>query len=225
MHANRTTSSKRKHQVFLVDDHPILRQGWKELLKSTGELECCGEAEDAPEALRRILDSEPDLVILDITLKKGDGLELIKQLRAQECRSRLLVCSMHDETLYAERALHAGARGYVSKEATADDLLAAIRKVLAGKVWLSESMSQRVLRRIADGDQALEKSPIDQLSDRELEVLGLIGQGLSTREIAENLNLSVKTIDTYRENLKAKLNLPSANELIRYAVVWTQQSR
>jgi DNA-binding NarL/FixJ family response regulator len=218
------SATSQSRGVFLVDDHPMLRQGLKELLDSMG-LQCCGEADDEPTALQEIPRRSPDLVIVDISLKKGDGLELIKKLKAQGCEAPALVSSMHDEKIYAERALHAGARGYISKDAPTETLIKAIKRVLDGGIYLSEAMSQRALQRVVDGDPELSQSPIDLLSDRELEVLELIGKGLATREIAERLGLSVKTIDTYRENLKTKLNLSTANELIRYAVIWTQTGR
>lgn len=210
-------------RILVVDDHPMLRHGLREIVEPLADLDFCGEAEDAASAVEQFNKLQPDLVLVDISLRQGDGLELIKQIKALSDDAKMLVCSMHDEKIYAERCLQAGARGYVNKQEPTEVLLGAIRRVLDGAVYLSPDMSQRMLERVAGGDKELTGSPVDNLSDRELEVLQLIGQGLGTRQIAERLNLSVKTIDTYRENLKTKLNVRTANELIRYAVIWSQE--
>jgi DNA-binding NarL/FixJ family response regulator len=210
-----------KARVFIVDDHPIVRQGLSELISHELDLEVCGEAVDADCALGTIDDAKPDVVVLDISLGKGmGGVELIKEIKARHEDVKMIAWSMHDEKLYAERCLSAGALGYISKEAPPEDFLAALRKVLSGKVYLSENMSDRLLSRIAKGTDELQKPSIEALSDRELEVFELIGKGMTTRQIAQNLHLSVKTVETYRENLKVKLNLPNSTELVRHAVQW-----
>jgi DNA-binding NarL/FixJ family response regulator len=213
--------TERTRRVLIVDDHALVRSGLSELIGHEAGLEVCGEASDAATALTKVKETQPDIVIVDIMLKEGSGVELIKQIRALDPSIRMLVTSMHDERLYAERVLNAGAMGYVSKQEPAEKVIQAIRQVLAGRVYVSEQMADRVLRRVSHGAEDPKQSPLDALSDRELEVLNLIGQGLSTRQIAEQLHLSVKTIDTYREHIKSKLNLKTANELVRYAVAWT----
>jgi DNA-binding NarL/FixJ family response regulator len=207
-------------QVLIVDDHPLLRRGLAELIDDQADLACCGQAETAPAALEMALRDRPDLVVIDISLARGDGLDLVKQIRAQDRSIKTLVYSMHDEKIYAERALAAGASGYISKQEPTDTVLRAIRRVLSGHVHVSEAVSSRMLQRMAHKGDDPGGSPVQRLSDREVQVLRLIGEGLSTRQIAGRLGLSVKTIDTYREHLKAKLNLETANELIRYAVIW-----
>lgn len=210
-----------KARILIVDDHPIVRQGLAELISSELDLELCGEAVDAEDALRVIDDVKPDVAILDISLGKGiGGVELIKEIKTRHENVKMLAWSMHDEKLYAERCLSAGALGYISKEAPSEDFLAALRKVLNGRIYLSEYMSDRLLSRIAKGDDEIQKSSIEALSDRELEVFELIGKGMTTRQIAQNLHLSVKTIETYRENIKVKLNLANSAELVRHAVQW-----
>lgn len=221
-----TTGRKRKldapaGRILLVDDHALVRRGLAEMIDREPDLEVCGEAADASRALDLIETAEPELVIVDITLKEGSGLELIKQIKVRHPSVRMLVLSMHDEKIYAERALRAGATGYLNKEEPADNVIEAIREVLAGRIYLSGQMADRILHRLVDREADLERSPIDALSDRELEVLELIGRGLTTRQIARELRLSRKTVDTYRENLKAKLQLSTAAELVRFAVAWT----
>jgi DNA-binding NarL/FixJ family response regulator len=210
-----------KSRVLLVDDHSLVRAGLAKLVASQEDLEVCGEASDAAAALRLIRRHEPDLVIVDLTLREGSGLELIKQAAALDSSIKMLVLSMHDELLYAERALAAGAMGYVSKQEPSRVVMEAIRRVLEGRVYTSEEIAERVLRRSTGKAKSEGGLPTDVLSDRELEVLGLLGDGLNTREIAERLNLSTKTIDTYRENIKSKLGLNNANELLRFAVAWS----
>lgn len=228
MAKQKTRSTARKRQlgegvarIALIDDHALLRRGLAELINSEDDLEVCGEAADPSSALELIEREQPDLSVVDISLQEGSGLELIKQIKSQHPDVDVIVLSMHDENLYAERTLRAGAKGYVNKEAAADTVIKAIREVLAGRVYLSDRMSDRILHRIVDRDAMPEESPIDTLSDRELEVLELIGRGLTTRQIARQLHLSRKTIDTYRDHLKTKLQLNTANELVRYAVAWT----
>jgi DNA-binding NarL/FixJ family response regulator len=202
---------------LIVDDHPLVRRGLTQLIADEPDLKVCGEAADASEALRQVRATHPALVVIDISLKSSNGIELIKQIKALDKQIMMLVLSMHDESLYAERALHAGAMGYIEKEQATDHIIEAIRHVLEGKVYLSGDMTERLLQRIA-GLERLEHSAIDRLSDRELEVFELIGSGLTTRQIAEKVHLSVKTIETHRDNIRTKLKLGSGAELIHYAV-------
>jgi DNA-binding NarL/FixJ family response regulator len=208
-------------RVLIVDDHALVRRGLAELIDQQADLEVCGEAEDISEALDIIEREQPDFAVVDISLKDGSGLELIKQVKARYPDVRMLALSMHDEKLFAERALRAGAEGYLNKQEPAEKVIEAIRAVLDGRVYLSDEMADRVLHRLVDKDESVGESLVDTLSDRELEVLELIGRGLTTRQIANELHLSRKTIDTYRDHLKSKLQLKTANELVRYAVAWT----
>jgi len=217
-------SPQRPTKVMIVDDHPIVREGYKRLLEAQSGLEVCGEAEDMPQALRVIHEALPDLVIVDMSLKGGSGLELIKEVKALYPQIRMLVASMHDETLFAERALRAGAMGYVNKQEATKQLTKAIQQVMSDKIFLSEAMTDRMLCRSVGSDNYSEKSPIETLSDRELEVFELIGQGETTRHIADKLHLSPKTVETYRENIKDKLNLENATELTRHAVQWVLEN-
>jgi DNA-binding NarL/FixJ family response regulator len=206
-----------------VDDHAILRRGLVELINGEPKLEVCGEASSLGEAYSEIGKCRPDLVIVDISLEGNDGVELIKELVRRWPDLPVLAYSMHDEELYAERVLRAGGKGYVMKREPLEQLLEAIEQVLKGKVHLSDRMSDRLLGRMvnAGSQTAGLEAPIEKLSDRELEVFQLIGKGRSTNDIAEQLCLSVKTIETYREHLKQKLNLRTGNELVRYAVEWS----
>ena len=210
-----------KARVVVVDDHALVRAGLVELVRGQGDLEVCGEASDVSTALRLARECKPDLMIVDLTLRDGSGLDLVKRVIAQDSSIRILVCSMHDEMLFAERALAAGALGYVSKQEPSKIVLEALRRVLAGRIYTSQEIADRVLRRASGKSPETSGTPVDLLSDRELEVLGLLGEGLSTREIADRLNLSTKTIDTHREHIKTKLSLKNTNELVRFAVAWT----
>lgn len=213
-------SHQRPCRIVIVDDHPVVRLGLKQALGECPDLEICGEAEGAAEALSVVEASRPDLVIVDVSLKNGSGLSLVKQLTTTDSTITVLVASMHDETLYAERALRAGAKGYISKSTGLDTMIEALRKVHSGAIFLSQPMTDRILQSIAGSDLENGSAPLDQLSDRELEVFELIGQGLTTRSTADHLGLSVKTIETYRENIKTKLNLENNNELICRAAQW-----
>lgn len=208
-------------RVLLVDDHALVREGLARLIEEEPDLEVSGDAADVSAALKLLETEEPDVMVIDISLGAQSGLELIKQVNARYPSIHILALSMHDEKLFAERALRAGAEGYVNKEESPEKVIDAIREVLAGRIYLSDEMSDRILRRLVDRDQSLEQSPIETLSDRELEVLELIGRGLTTRQIAQELHLSRKTVDTYRDHLKSKLQIKTANELVRYAVAWT----
>jgi DNA-binding NarL/FixJ family response regulator len=209
-------SGERRVRVLIVDDHALLRAGLAELLAHEPDLEVCGEAADVPSAIDRFADRRPDLVITDVVLRRGSGLELIEWLQREAPEVRIVVLSMHDAKLYAERALAAGAMGFVSKEQPAEDVIRAVRQLLLGKLYLPRPIANRVLNRVARGE--LQGPPIDNLSPRELQVLQLLGRGDTTRDIARQLDVSVKTVDTYREQLKRKLDLDTANELLRYAV-------
>ena len=219
------TTNRAKATVMIVDDQPIVRQGFAMLLKIQSDLEMCSEAADLTEALQTYQRCQPDLVVIDISLKEGNGLELTKDLVAMDPNTKILMCSIHDEMLYAERALRAGAKGYISKDAESQMLLTAMRRILDGQLYLSKRMTDRMLVRVVSGNKEEWKiSPMDSLSDRELEVFEEIGHGFTTRQIAHKLSLSPKTIETYRENLKQKLNLQNATELTQHAVKWTLEN-
>lgn len=215
-----TKKKKKAAQILIVDDHPLVRRGLTELFNGEADLEVCGEASGAIEAIEQVKKLKPDLLIIDISLEDTNGIELIKRLRSQNVESKMLVSSMHDESLYAERALRAGAQGFVNKEVATEHVLEAVRKVLDGNVYLSNEMTGNLLQRVVDGNDVADRSSIETLSDRELEVFERIGDGLTTREIAEKLSLSVKTIETHREHIKIKLRLRNSVELTRRAVQW-----
>lgn len=207
--------------IFLVDDHVLIRRGLAEMINEQPDMEVCGEAATASDAMEQIRAKMPDLAVIDLSLKEGNGLELIKDIRYTNETIRLIVASMHDEDIFAERVMKAGAQGYINKSESAERFIDAIRTVLKGKISLSGQLSERIMRRAigqSSGEDAL--SPLDTLTDRELQVLEMIGQGRKTRDIAEQLHLSIKTIDTYREHLKVKLSLKSGTELVHYAVAW-----
>lgn len=210
-----------KHRVLVVDDHPIVRQGLALLINREPDLMVCGEAEEAHSALQSVASLHPDIVILDITLGGPDGLEVLKQLRARDPELPVLVLSMHDEAIYAERALRAGASGYIMKQEATDLVLTAIRRILSGQVYVPERVATRILGQYVRGTVAPPSSPVATLSDRELEVFRLIGAGSSTREIADMLHLSVKTVESYQAHIKEKLSLRNARELQHHAIEWT----
>jgi DNA-binding NarL/FixJ family response regulator len=215
-----TQADKSKTKVIIVDDHPIVRQGLAELINNEQDLTVCGHAEDAHEALAIIKESGPDMVIVDISLKETSGMELIKDIKAQYPDLPVLALSMHDESLYAERALRAGAKGYIMKVEATENVVTAIRKVLSGQIYVSDRMAAKMVRKLVGGGPQAGASAIESLSDRELEVFCLIGQGFGTRQIAERLHLSVKTIETYRAHIKVKLDLADSSELLQYAIQW-----
>ena len=217
------STTKKAFRILIVDDHPMVREGLIARISRHSDLEVCGEAADIPEALVQLKEAIPDLVIVDISLKAGSGIDLIKQIKAQHEGTKMLVASMYDESLYAERALRAGAMGYINKQEMAEKVILAIRRVLSGKMYLSPQMTDRILHRALGGGDA-EGSPVGSLSDRELEIFGLIGQGRTTREIAGELHLSIKTVETHRENIKAKLNVKNSAELGRHAVQWVLEN-
>lgn len=212
-------------KILIVDDHPLVRLGLEQMIEQEAWARVCGLAESAAEALKMVERQAPDLVVVDLSLPDQGGLELVKQLAALESSPKILVNSMHSEKLFALRALKAGANGYISKEEETETLLGAIRKVLDGQVYLSGPMTEHLLQVTAGSDPEAQGSGVDALSDRELEVFGLLGKAMTTRQIAEQLNLSVKTIETHRENIKAKLGLSNNNELIQRAVEWWLEER
>jgi DNA-binding NarL/FixJ family response regulator len=211
-----------KSRVFLVDDHPITRQGLAALINRESNLVVCGEADSAPVAIDQIQKLAPDIALVDVTLKTTSGLELMKNLKALMPDLPVLMMSMHDESLFAERALRAGAKGYIMKLETGAVILGAIRRTLSGDLYLSEKMKERMLHRLVKTGTTEVVYSIDSLSDREMEVFQLIGNGYGTRQIAARLNLSVKTIDSYREHLKLKLRLDRGTELVRHAIQWVK---
>jgi DNA-binding NarL/FixJ family response regulator len=212
-------------QVLIVDDHPSVREALALRISKLPDLQVCGEAADLPEALQLVAENKPDIAIIDISLKTGDGLDLIKRIKARAADVRMLVWSMHSESLYAERALRAGALGYITKEQATERIVEAIRQVLAGKVYLSAAMTEKLLRRtVGESAQPLRQTPVEALSDRELEVFRLIGRGRKTADIALQLHLSVKTVETYRDRIREKLDLSTGAELARYAMQWLQEN-
>lgn len=210
----------RKYRVFLVEDHPVTREGFAQLIKMEDDLEVCGQAGTAQEATVLIDRLTPDLVILDLLLARTNGMELIKKLLSRRAELRILVLSTHDESLYAERALRAGAKGYVMKSEPTECVFRAIRQVLRGRVFLSERMNERLLGRLTGGHLEQQTSDVLLLSDREMEVFQLIGQGQSTTQIAANLHVSPSTVATHRNHIMEKLNLETMAELMRRAVEW-----
>jgi len=219
--SRKNNSLSRKRRIFLVEDHPVTREGLARLINHEPDLEVCGEASTAVRALPAIEALKPDLVIIDVSLGAGaSGLELIKDLAVRQARLRMLALSTHDETLYAERALRAGAKGYVMKQEPTERVMEAIRKVLGDEIYLSQAMKERVLGKLTVSPSAPLASEIEQLSDRELEVFRLLGHGRGTRQVAVELHLSISTVETYRTNIKQKLRLNSAPELVRHAVEW-----
>src|SRR3954469_16475798 len=212
---------KPKTRVLLVDDHPILRRGLAQMINLEADMMVCGEAEDGPRAFELAGTCNPDVAVIDVCLKGGNGIELVKNLKARFPDLPTLVLSMYDESLYAERALRAGSLGYIMKEEATEQVLVAIRRVLKGEIFLSEKMKSRMLQQLTTGGRnKVVVSPIENLTDRELEVFRLIGEGRSTRQIASELHLSVRTVEAYREYIKSKLNLRNATELVQHAFHW-----
>lgn len=205
-------------RILIVDDHPLVRAGFAQLISDCPDLEVCCEAADMAEALERIDNNPLDLAIIDLSLAGGSGLDLIERIKARNDSILMLVASMHDETLYAERVLSAGARGYINKQEAQESIILAIRRVLSGKVYLSEAMTDRLLSGMVDTDT--DRRDIDSLSNRELQVFELIGGGLPVSQIANQLTLSIKTIETHQANIKKKLALKSAHELNQRAIRW-----
>ena len=211
----------RKRRILLVDDHPVVRQGLGLLIDREPDLSICGEAEGAQTAFHAITTLRPDLVVLDISLAGPDGLDILKEIRCKTGSLPVLILSMHDESIYAERALRAGANGYIMKQEATEKVLVAIRRILQGDMYLSERLTNTMLNHFAHGTLSTKNSPIVGLTDRELEVFRLIGEGHSTRQIANELHLSVKTIESHQAHIKEKLALRNARELVQHAIEWT----
>jgi len=207
-------------RVLIVDDHPAVREGLAVRIGSQADMEVCGEAGDVGEALKALGSSRPDVAVVDIKLKTGDGLDLVKRIKARDGSVRILVWSVYPDKLYAGRALKAGALGYINKEHTTGRIVEAIRRVREGNVYLSEEMAQSLLSQAVGGSHSLRESPVEKLSDRELEVFRLIGEGLSGGELAKRLHLSRHTVDTHRQRIKEKLDLATAAELTQTATRW-----
>src|SRR6476619_8281120 len=215
----------RKSRVFIVDEHPLVREGLTNLINGQDDLIVCGEAKDSAQAINGVVKARPDVALIDISLENESGLELVKQLGSQFPQVALIVLSMHDEALYAERALRAGARGYVMKHEMSKNVLASIRRVLGGEVYVSERIVNRMALRLASSGQAVARSPVERLSDRELEIFQLLGQGRTPSEIAGDLNLSLKTVQAYCARAKDKFGVTSLTELLRAAIRWDDASR
>jgi len=210
-------------RVLIVDDHPVFRRGMAAMISEQPDLGVCGEAENAPSALDAMRRLKPDLALLDISMPGTNGIELVKLMLAEQPRLHILILSMHDESLYALRALRAGAKGYVMKAEAMTHVIAAIRKVLGGEIYVSPRFSERLVFKAIQSLEGGMGSPVDKLSDRELEVLQLLGKGFGTREIANELHLSVKTIETHRAHIKEKLGFKDASEMVRFAIDWVAQ--
>lgn len=221
MNSHQVSSSPvRKSRIFVVDDHPIVRQGLALMINAENDLIVCGEAEEAQTALQAIVECKPDILIIDISLNGPDGLELVKHVRTLFPDLPILILSMHDEATYAERALRAKANGYIMKQEATDKVLVAVRRILNGEIYLSERMANKILQQYMAGTGEAGQSRITELSDRELEVFRLIGDGHSTRRIAEELHLSIKTVETYQAHIKEKLLLRTGRELVQQAIFW-----
>lgn len=214
-----------RRSVLIVDDHPIVRQGLARMIEAAPDLSVCGEVETVADARRAIREMHPDVVIVDLTLGQGDGLELVRDVRAHHPRLPMLVLTMHEEAVYAERLLAAGARGYIMKEAASAQLLTALRQVLSGKVYLSDALSARLRSRAAMPESEGTADPLSRLSNREIQVLAKLGRGMSSREIASDLTVSVKTVESHRQSIKRKLNLTSNAQLMQYALSFVSSTR
>jgi DNA-binding NarL/FixJ family response regulator len=209
-----------KKRIFIVDDHPIVRDGLITIINHEKDFEVCGEADEARQALKAISELKPDVVIVDISLRNSDGIELTKNLKARDPALPVIVLSIHDEFMYAERALRAGAQAYLMKEVVSENIVTAIHTVLSGEIYVSNTMGKKMLRKLVTGKADTISGPMGSLSDRELEIFRLIGQGYKPSRIAKSMHLSVKTVETYRARIKEKLNLADADELLRYAIQW-----
>jgi DNA-binding NarL/FixJ family response regulator len=215
----------KKTRIYVVDDHALVRRGLAALIAQEADLELCGEAEDCASATREVAKLHPDVVISDISLRGNSGLELIKNLQVLDPKIHIVVLSVHDESIYALRVLKAGAKGYVMKQDLASKVIDAVRKVRWGQMYVSERVASQMLNRLVNGDDGTGDSPIAGLSDRELDVVTLLGSGLSTREIADQLHMSVKTVETHRAHIKKKANLGSATRLVQFCVRWVEESK
>jgi DNA-binding NarL/FixJ family response regulator len=224
MNSNTSDTTAPKHAIFIVDDHPLVREGLTNLINRQSDLVVCGEAKDSAEAIDGMTKARPDVAIIDISLTNESGLELIKQLVKQFPQVALIVLSMHDEALYAERALRAGARGYVMKHETSKNVLTSIRRVIGGDTYVSERIVNRMALRLTSARRSAASSPVERLSDRELEIFQLLGQGRTPSEIARDLNLSLKTVQAYCARAKEKFGVTSLTQLLRAAIRWDDTS-
>jgi DNA-binding NarL/FixJ family response regulator len=215
-------TNENKTQVLIVDDHPVVRDGLTTIINHEQDMNVCGEADDAPEALKAVAELKPDVVVVDISLKSSDGIELTKRIKAGHPKLSVIVLSIHDESLYAERALLAGAKAYLMKDAVSENIVEAIHTVLSGEIYVSNTISKKFLHKIAGDKAGTTKTLIENLSDREFEIFRLIGEGLKASQIAKQLHLSTKTIETYRSRIKEKLDLPNAAELLQYSIKWAK---
>ncbi len=215
-------AGKRKTQILIVDDHPVVREGLETILNHEEDLWVCGQAEDAAEALQAMADLKPNIAIVDISLKNSNGIELTKTMRARYPKTSVIVLSVHDESVYAERVLLAGAQAYLMKDAVSENIVTAIRRVLRGEIYVSDAVSNRFLHIIASDKTGTAKTSVEKLSDRELETFHLIGRGFKASQIAAQLHLSVKTIETYRSRIKEKLGLANAAQLLQYSIAWAR---
>ncbi len=220
-----TAPAATKKRILVVDDHPIVRQGLALLINREPDLLVCGEAEDAMGAMHVLASSKPDVLIVDLSLNGPDGIDLLKNIRVAHPTLPVLILSMHDELIYAERALRAGANGYIMKQVATEKVLVAVRRILTGEIYVSDRIANRMLKHYITGAGTLRNSSIADLSDRELEVFRLIGEGHGTRQIAEALHLSVKTVESYQAHIKEKLSLRSARELMQHAIRWAMNEK
>lgn len=211
-------------RILIVDDHPIVRRGLRQLVADEEDLEVCAEASDVTGALVEVTETRPDIIIVDLVLKEGHGLALIEEVHSRAPQIKMLVSSMHDEMLYAERALRCGASGYISKQESPEKIIDAIREVMRGEIYVSRQVSAQLLHRLSDG-QSLDEDPVSRLTNRELEVFEFIGQGLSMKQIARHLQISKKTVEAHREGIKLKLNLANSLEVSRRATIWVLEGR
>ncbi len=214
-----------KKRILVVDDHPIVRQGLALLINREPDLVVCGEAEEAMGALHVLASARPDVLIVDISLNGPDGLDLLKSIRTTHPTLPVLILSMHDESIYAERALRAGANGYIMKQEATEKVLVAVRRILSGEIYVSDRIANKMLKHYITGAGTLRNSSIADLSDRELEVFRLIGEGHGTRQIADELHLSIKTVESYQAHIKEKLSLRSARELMQHAIQWNMNEK
>jgi DNA-binding NarL/FixJ family response regulator len=214
-----------KHRILLIDDHPIMRHGMAQLIRMEEDLDVCGEAGTAAEGMAAMQKLQPDIVIIDLTLPDKHGIELIKDILALQPSALCLVLSMHDESLYAERALRAGARGYLMKETAAERLVSAIHRILEGCIYVSDTMASRMLEQVSGQRGKTGTTGVNQLSDRELEVLKMIGDGTPTKTIAEKLKISTRTVEAHRAHIKEKLSITDGATLVRYAVQWVENTQ
>ena len=215
----------RRARILLVDDHPLVRERLAEIINREPDLIVSGEAEDRQGAIEAIVARPPDLVIVDLSLRNSDGLELIKDIRARWPRMRMLVVSMHDESLYAERVIHAGAMGYITKQEATRKILLAIRRVLSGSVYLNERIANRIISRLTARADRATATPAELLADREFQVFEMTGRGLNTHDIASRLRIAVKTVETYRSRIKEKLRLRDSSELLQLAITWSRKQQ